>query len=344
MSRDETKSVSSQGSTAAVGQRGSGNQLSKGQKILYGFLFPLYPLEKHSHASMQLIFWFLNFLMLVTLGFFRINHGTEQQTTLSYSLNFINLTSVGLIIGKNEVFVAVGFLIIIGGCITLHGVCALLYKEIVTTQAWVIYEMRWLVSLIIRELFIPIVSTAITSFDCYSETSIGDDGQNIKTVIWRGDITLKCLTNAYQILSLLLSIIMVLVLIVYSIINVLFIFNHNPKNGGLFSKSNGKYETLQLIFVVLIVLSMRLLYSWQFWRGVVTVGLSLILVIIIFLYVPYYSFASNYLSGIPWLVFASVRLCGEIGYAVEEATHSFVPQILFLISIEDGYQQMMDNH
>ncbi|KAA6356182.1 MAG: hypothetical protein EZS28_048291, partial [Streblomastix strix] len=149
MSGDETKSVSSQGSTAALGQRGSGNQLSKGQEILYG-------------------------------------------------LNFINLTSVGLIIGKNEVFLAVGFLIIFGGCITLHGVCALLYKEIVTTQPWVIYVMRWLVSLVIRVLFIPIVSTAIASFDCYTEISIGEDGQSIKTIIWRGDITLKCVTNAYQ--------------------------------------------------------------------------------------------------------------------------------------------------
>ncbi|KAA6371766.1 MAG: hypothetical protein EZS28_032706, partial [Streblomastix strix] len=98
------------------------------------------------------------------------------------------------------------------------GVCALLYKEIVTTQPWVIYVMRWLISLVIRVLFIAIVSTAITSFDCYSETSIGEDGQNIKTIIWRGDITLKCLTNAYQIVSFLLSIIMLLVLIVYSII------------------------------------------------------------------------------------------------------------------------------
>ncbi|KAA6364633.1 MAG: hypothetical protein EZS28_039839 [Streblomastix strix] len=106
--------------------------------------------------------------MLVTLGFFRIDHGTEQQTTLSYGLNFINLTSLGLIIGKNEVFVAVGFLIIIDGCITLHGVYALLNKKKVTTQPWVIYVMRWLVSLVIRVLFIPIVSTAITSFDYQS--------------------------------------------------------------------------------------------------------------------------------------------------------------------------------
>ncbi|KAA6403933.1 MAG: hypothetical protein EZS28_000546 [Streblomastix strix] len=168
MSRDETKSVSSQGSTAALGQRGGGNQLSKGQEILYGFLFPLYPLEKRCHASMQLIFWFLNFLMLTTLGFFRIDHETELQTTLSYGLNFINLTSVGLIIGKNEVFMAVGFLIIIGGCIIVYGVCALQYKEIVTKQPWVIYVKRWLVSPVIRVLFIPIVSTAITSFDYQS--------------------------------------------------------------------------------------------------------------------------------------------------------------------------------
>ncbi|KAA6376681.1 MAG: hypothetical protein EZS28_027793 [Streblomastix strix] len=89
---------------------------------------------------------------------------------------------------------------------------------------------------------------------------------------------------------------------------------------------------------------MHHLYSKQFWRGVVTIGLSLILVIIIFLYIPYYSFASNYLSAIPQLIFARVRFCSEIGYAIEEATHSFVPQVLFFISTEDGYQQMMDNH
>lgn len=185
--------------------------------------------------------------------------------------------------------------------------------------------MRSLVSLIIDVLVIPIVSTANTSFDYYSKISYGEDELNFKTVIYLEDIILKFLTETYQIVPFLISIIMHLVLFVYWIINVLFIFNRNPKNGELFSKSNRKYKMLQLIFTLLFVLRMWLLYSRQFWRGVATIELSMVQVIIIFFYVPNYSLASNYLSAIPRLVFAGARLCSEIEYVDEDALYSFFP-------------------
>ncbi|KAA6379307.1 MAG: hypothetical protein EZS28_025169 [Streblomastix strix] len=112
------------------------------------------------------------------------------------------------------------------------------------------------------------------------------------------------------------------------IVNI-FIFNHNPKNGGLFSSPNGMFKLIQGVSIFILVFSQRLLILWQFWRLVIGVGIPLILVLILIMHNPYYSFISNFLGTIPWIMFGSLRLCLEIGYIIEESSHSIIPQIVF---------------
>ncbi|KAA6392329.1 MAG: hypothetical protein EZS28_012142 [Streblomastix strix] len=75
----------------------------------------------------------------------------------------------------------------------------------------------------------------------------------------------------------------------------------------------------------------RLLYDWQFWRGVVGVLVPGVLVPMLTIQNPYYSFWSNYLQTIPWTIFGVMRLFLEIGYAIEKASNMIAPQIIFLI-------------
>ncbi|KAA6361181.1 MAG: hypothetical protein EZS28_043292, partial [Streblomastix strix] len=168
---------------------------------------------------------------------------------------------------------------------------------------------RTIISVLLKVLLIPFVSTAITSFDCFSETTLNEAGENISQSFWRADNSLG----------------------LYSAMINLLIHNHNPKNGGLFSCPNGVFNLLQGIFVFGIVFSQRLLYDWQFWRGVVGVLVPGILIIILVIRNPYYSYWSNYLATIPWIIFGVMRLLLEIGYAIEESTRSSIPQILFFI-------------
>ncbi|KAA6401936.1 MAG: hypothetical protein EZS28_002542 [Streblomastix strix] len=111
----------------------------------------------------------------------------------------------------------------------------------------------------------------------------------------------------------------------------LFKFNHNQKKGGLFGCSSGWFRGLHTILLFSIVFCMRELIDWPFCRGVVSVGTSGVIIIIILMKQPFYKFQSNYLTIIPWSIFGSIKICAEIGYAIEEVTHSIVPQIIFLI-------------
>ncbi|KAA6393407.1 MAG: hypothetical protein EZS28_011067 [Streblomastix strix] len=331
MSGDESKSINSQGSTFTQGEHDAGDSLSKPQEIFFSLMFPLYPQKKKSSIVFHLILWALFCIILITLGLFRIDLGTQQQTTLSKIINFVDLTSLGLSLGKNYMYLMIAVFIIVLGTLTLQIISAIFYKELIASQPWVISTTKAIVNILVRVLFIPFISTAITSFDCYSETTLNESGQEISQSFWRADNSLGCFKSVFQIVSFALSLIILVFLFIYSAIVNLLIHNHNPKNGGLFSCPNGIFNLLQGIFVFGIVFSQRLLYDWQFWRGVVGVLVPGILIIILVIQNPYYSFWSNYLCTIPWTIFASMRLSLEIGYAIEEAINSFIPQFIFLV-------------
>ncbi|KAA6388332.1 MAG: hypothetical protein EZS28_016142 [Streblomastix strix] len=295
MSGDDSKSVNSQGSTLTQGGREGQEQVPKFLEIFFAQMFPLYPQKKKSSSALQLILWTLFNIIFLTFCLFRIDLSTYKQTVLSKVIT------------------------------------AIFYKELIASQPWIISLTRGLVNILLRVLFIPIISTAITSFDCYSEQYVSEAGEEITQSFWRADSTLICFSSIYQYISFALSLIILVFLFIYSAVVNLLIFNHNPKNGGLFSCPNGEFNLLQGIFVFGIVFSQRLLYNWQFWRGVVGVLVPVILIIMIVIQNPYYSFWSNYLAAIPWIIFGVMRLFLEIGYAIEEAIHSIVPLILFLI-------------
>jgi hypothetical protein len=74
---------------------------------------------------------------------------------------------------------------------------AIFYKELIASQPWVISLCRSLVNIILHIFYIPIITTAITSFDCYSESSINEAGELITQSFWRADITLECFKSIY---------------------------------------------------------------------------------------------------------------------------------------------------
>ncbi|KAA6377692.1 MAG: hypothetical protein EZS28_026781 [Streblomastix strix] len=331
MSSDESKSVSSRSSGSGLGERDVGDNIPKYLNIFFSLMFPLYPQKKKSNVAFQIILWALFCIILFTLGLFRIDLGTETQTALSKAINYVDLTSLGLSLGKNSMYVLIVVFVIVFGAFTLQVLSAVFYKELIASQPVVIKITRGLVSILLRVLFIPFVSTAITSFDCYSETTLNESGEGISQSFWRADNSLGCFKSVFQIVSFVIALILLLFLFIYSAVVNLLIYTHNPKNGGFFSCPNGVFNLLQGIFVFGIVFSQRLLYGWQFWRGVVGVLVPGVLILMLIIQNPYYSFWSNYLATIPWTIFASMRLFLEIGYAIEESSHVSSPQIIFLI-------------
>jgi hypothetical protein len=61
---------------------------------------------------------------------------------------------------------------------------------------------------------------------------------------------------------------------------------------------------------------MRMLVEWPFWRGVVTVGTSLVVVLIVIFTQPYFKFISNVLICVIWSMFAGIRFCMELGHSI----------------------------
>ncbi|KAA6384804.1 MAG: hypothetical protein EZS28_019668 [Streblomastix strix] len=142
-------------------------------------------------------------------------------------------------------------------------------------------------------------------------------GVIIKTSYWRAATDNICMSNIYQIVGLVLTIITLIVLLVYCLTIDLLIFNFNQKNGGIFSCPDGFFNFIQHLFITIIVFTQRFLCQWEFWRGVASVGVSIAVIVYIIYKQPYYSLKSNFMAQIPWIIFGSVRLCAEIGYLFE---------------------------
>ncbi|KAA6396306.1 MAG: hypothetical protein EZS28_008169 [Streblomastix strix] len=330
MSGEESMSFTSQGSTMQMGNDDATARLPNYIHVFYQLMFPLYPQRKRDRLSYNIFIWIVNALILLSLSVYRIDTDTNSQTVVSKFVSFVNLTSIGLMLGRNLLYLILVVFVLCLFALFFQILVAVFYKEIISSQPWIITATSIYINVILRIGLIPAITTAITSFDCFSESSIDDQGNQISQSFWRANNSLGCFKDTFQIVTFVVSIILLLYLIIYGILINIMIYNHNPKHGGLFSTPSGKFNTLQFIFTFLIVFSQRLLYGWPFWRGVVSVGLSVILVIILILIDPYYTFISNYLTSIPWIVFGSLRLCLEIGYALEKSSESIVPEILYM--------------
>ncbi|KAA6389748.1 MAG: hypothetical protein EZS28_014727 [Streblomastix strix] len=95
-------------------------------------------------------------------------------------------------------------------------------------------------------------------------------------LLYRYIIASQPWNNILQIVSAVIAIINLIVFFIMSIILNIAIYNHNPKNGGLLSCPNGVFASLQNILLFGNIFIVRMLYGWPFWRGVVNVGVSIL--------------------------------------------------------------------
>ncbi|KAA6381906.1 MAG: hypothetical protein EZS28_022567, partial [Streblomastix strix] len=126
-----------------------------------------------------------------------------------------------------------------------------------------------------RMFYIWITNINISSFDCF----VDEDGLSH----WRADPDIICFKDNYlQIVGAVIAIINLIVFFSLSIILNIAIYNHNPKNGGLLSCPNGTFASFQNIMLFGNIFIVRMLYGWPFWRGVVNVGVSILICVYAF--------------------------------------------------------------
>ncbi|KAH7815719.1 uncharacterized protein MONOS_96 [Monocercomonoides exilis] len=98
------------------------------------------------------------------------------------------------------------------------------------------------------------------------------------------------------------------------------IFNHNPKHGGLWSSPRGLWQSMDSLLVFGCVFAMRMLFGWTFWRGVVTIGSSMVMMVYFVYIQPIYKLNGNLLMASKWCMFGCLRLFDEIANTIEGAT------------------------
>ncbi|KAA6388655.1 MAG: hypothetical protein EZS28_015818 [Streblomastix strix] len=315
---------------------------SQGETRFFSILYPLFHQQRKPNAFLTVLLWVIFCIQMVAVALFRIDNSTQAQTVLSKVVNFVDLSSLSLILGKNSIFLIIGFLIFIMIIFSLLLMCSILFRSILTTQPWIITLVRILHDILLRILYIPIASVCITMIDCYKTIDTNELGEKIITKVWRAASDNVCMSNIYQIVGLILTVIALIILLVYCGTIDLLIFNFNPKNGGLFSCPDGFFNFIQHIFILSLVFILRYIYPWEFWRAFLSIGDSIILITYIIYKQPYYSFKSNFMAQIPWIIFGSIRLCAEIGYSLERWHPKMIePSVRFLQYQKFRTQEMM---
>ncbi|KAA6394042.1 MAG: hypothetical protein EZS28_010431 [Streblomastix strix] len=304
---------------------------TKTEARLFSITFPLFNHPKKPNSFQPVFLWVIFCIQLVAIALFRIDNSTQAQTALSRVVNFIDLSSLSIILGKNSIFLVLGFLIMIILLFALLLICSFLFRTILAKQPWIITFNRILHNILIHILCIPIASVCITMIDCYNIIDTNEAGEEIITRVWRAASDNICMSHIYQIVGLILAIITFLILLVYCGTIDLLIYNFNPKNGGLLSCPDGFFNFIQHLFILSLIFILRYIYPWEFWRAVLSVGDSIIVITYITYKQPYYTLKSNFMAQIPWIIFGSVRLCAEIGYAFEKSFNSYIPQIVLII-------------
>ncbi|KAA6354647.1 MAG: hypothetical protein EZS28_049826, partial [Streblomastix strix] len=297
----------------------------------FTIFFPLFRQTRKPNSFFPVFFWVLLIIQLISLALFRIDNSTQSQSALSEVVNYIDLSSLSLKVGKYSIYLVAGFLNLLIIFFILLMICAYFFRHIVETQPWFITFVRVLHDVLLRVLSIPIASVCITMFDCYNIIETNEAGEEIKISVWRAANDNICMGSMYQVVGTVLAAFTFTIVVVYCCTIDLLIYNHNPKNGGLFSCPDGLFNFIQRMFILSLVFILRYIYPWEFWRGVASIGDSIILIVYIVYKQPYYTLKSNFLAQIPWIIFGSVRLCAEIGYALERRFYSIIPQIILLL-------------
>ncbi|KAA6400205.1 MAG: hypothetical protein EZS28_004266 [Streblomastix strix] len=206
---------------------------SKTESRIFSILFPLFHHPKKPNAFISAMLWVIFCIQMVAVALFRIDNSTQAQTALSKVVNFVDLSSLSIMIGKNSIFLVLGFLILIILLFAILLICSFLFHSILVTQPWIITLVR-----ILHEILL---------------LQINDTGEEIKTSVWRAASDNICMGNIYQIVGVILAIITFIVLIVYCGALDLLIFNFNPKNGGLFSCPDGFFNFIQHLFILSLI-------------------------------------------------------------------------------------------
>ncbi|KAA6358055.1 MAG: hypothetical protein EZS28_046418, partial [Streblomastix strix] len=174
-----------------------------------------------------------------------------------------------LIIGKYLPYVNRGIFVLEFAMSGMMFAACLLYRYIIASQPGVLSFLRGFIQVLQRMFYIWITNINISSFDCF----VDED----ELSHWRANPDIICFkNNILQIVGAVIAIINLIVFFSMSIVLNIAIYNHNPKNGGLLSCPNGVFASLQNIMLFGNIFIVRMLYGWPFWRGVVNVGVSIL--------------------------------------------------------------------
>ncbi|KAH7825164.1 uncharacterized protein MONOS_1463 [Monocercomonoides exilis] len=295
--------------------------LSKHEIMSFSIFFTLFNQPKHPSKKWEIFMWTVTMLQMVTISFFRIDTSTQEVNRISKYLCYLDGSSLGYLAGTSISFVLMGcaaYFVLL----TAYLVAVAAFQGVISgSQPWVISLLRWTVNVTYTILFIPLTSICITIFDCYES-----GGQTIH----RG-FEGSCFGDLLLIFRFVISIVVLSLMLISSIFINNMIFNHNPKHGGLWSSPSGLWQAVDSSLVFGCVFAMRMLYGWPFWRGAVTIGSSLVMMVYFVYIQPIYKLNGNLLMGSKWCLFGCLRLIDEILYAIEGATGNWIITIVLQV-------------
>ncbi|KAH7820960.1 uncharacterized protein MONOS_11592 [Monocercomonoides exilis] len=317
MASEESMSMCSTSSGMAA-EYSQAEGFSKLETVGFSVFFPLYDQPKHPSKTWEVFVWSVTVLQMVTLSFFRMDTSRQDVNKIARFVCFVDGTSLGYLAGESIPIVAMGCL---GYFVLLAAylVAVAAFQGVISgTQPWVISLLRWVVNVTYTILFVPVISLCITAFDCYES-----GGQ----IVHRG-FGGSCTGDLVSILGFVAGIAVLSLQLVSSFVVKNMIYNHNPKHGGLWSSPSGVWQGVESCLVFGCVFAMRTLIEWPFWRGVVTVGASVGMVVYFVYEQPIYKLRGNVLMGSKWCMFGCLRLIDEIAYAIEGATGNWIVTIV----------------
>ncbi|KAH7820864.1 uncharacterized protein MONOS_7891 [Monocercomonoides exilis] len=310
---DDSKSYSSTSSGSMI-EFTQAEGLGKFDEIFFSVFSPLYNQTKHPNNFLHVSIWVFMIIQMVTLGMFRVDMTSQTVNLISSYICYPDGTSLSYLAGTYVSYITMGIYAYIVILTAYLAVVAIFYRSIAGSQPWIIDLLRWITNATFSVLFIPIVTFSITTFDCFE---LG--GQQIHR-----SSNEACFSDAISLSGIIIGIIGLAYFLAVTFFLKSMIFEHHPKHGGLWSSPSGTWQAVESCMIYGCVFAMRMLYAWPFWRGVVTVGTSLGIILYFILKQPIYKLPGNILRASSWCIFGCVRLFGEIGYAIEGAIGHWV--------------------
>ncbi|KAA6381291.1 MAG: hypothetical protein EZS28_023181 [Streblomastix strix] len=297
-------------------------QFSKIDQAVFNFFIPLYDQTKRRDVRGDYLHYCVCSLMLLMIQFFRLDTQTWNPPMISKQLGFVDGSAYGFLLHDMSPILSIvcfGVILLCWGYIIP---VVIFFRKIVGSQKWMIEILRGYFMIAIA-LYIPLCNIFITSFDCHKTA----DG-----ILVLNTGTCQCFgNNTLQILGAIFGIVGLCFITLQNTLYSLLIFHFNPKNGGPFAKRKGNTEMIMQFLILFMVLAMRLLSTWWFWRLVVVVISSGIMIYLTIYNQPHYKLIGNTLYAIIFIGVAVIRLFLEIGYLIERSTQSIIPTIVFMI-------------